>query len=133
MEESITAPLSLPEKHTGTGGFIDPETITDSFGVEEGMKIADFGCGSGYFTTALARRTGLDGRVYALDIQESALDHVRSKARANNIENIEFIRTNLEIFGGSGLPNESQDIVLLANVLFQSNKNDDIIKEAKRV
>lgn len=118
---------------TGTGGFIDPQVIVENFNINEGMKIADFGCGSGYFTLVLAKKTGLEGRVYALDILESALDHVKAKARADGIENIEFIRTNLEVLGGSSLPNESQDIVLLANILFQSDKDEDIIKEAKRI
>lgn len=120
-------------KHPGTGGFIDPQLIINSFKIKEGMRIADFGCGSGYFTIILARMTGPEGRVYALDILENALDHVKAKARANNVENIEFIRTNLEVLGGSSLQNESQDIVLLANILFQSNKHEDIIREAMRV
>lgn len=110
-----------------------PERIAAEFGVREGMSIADFGSGAGYFTIILGQMVGESGKIYALDIQETALDNVRVKARAADIKNIETIRTNLEVAGSSGLPDNSQDIVLLANVLFQSDKKADIIREAGKV
>lgn len=130
---SINEPMGQILTSAGTGGFMRPEKIVGEFGVREGMSVADFGSGAGYFTILMGRMVGEGGKVYALDIQESALDNVRVKARAVNLENIETIRTNLEISGSSGLPDNSQDIVLLANVLFQSDKKAEIIREAKRV
>jgi len=117
----------------GTGGFLDPESIVNLFGVREGMNIADFGCGAGYFTVSLAEKTGPTGKVYAFDIQENALDNVRAKASAHYLNNIETVRTNLEVAGSSGLPDDSQSIVLLANILFQSSKKQEIIREARRI
>lgn len=125
--------MSATQRPVGTGGFLDPDIIVTGFGIEKGMTVADFGCGAGYFTISLANETGPDGKVYALDIQESALDSVRNKARVEGITNIETIRTNLEISGSSSLIDGSQDVVLLANILFQSTKKADIIKEANRV
>lgn len=116
-----------------TGGFLHPETIVNGFGLSEGMKVADFGCGSGYFTIILAEKVGPKGKVYALDVMESALDTVKQKARKHGLENIEPIRSNLEVANSSSLIDNSQDIVLMANILFQSNKKGDIIKEGKRV
>ncbi len=110
-----------------------PEMIAGKFGVREGMSVADFGSGAGYFTILLGQMVGEGGKVYALDIQETALDNVRVKARTAGIKNIETIRTNLEVLGSSGLPDNSQDMVLLANILFQSDKKADVIKEAVRV
>ena len=110
-----------------------PENIAREFGVGEGMSVADFGSGAGYFTIILGQMVGESGKVYALDIQETALDNVRVKAKAVGLKNIEAIRTNLEVMGSSGLPDGSQDIVLLANILFQSDKKAEIIREAKRV
>src|SRR3989338_6359409 len=129
-----TAPI-LPNLNSvpkGSGGFMHPEKIVGEFGIKEGMSIADFGSGAGYFTIILGRMVGEDGKVYALDIQETSLDNVRVKARAVDLKNIETIRTNLEVVGSSGLPDNSQDIVLLANILFQSDKKAEIILEAKR-
>ena len=116
-----------------SGGFLDPGKTVLEFDVKEGMSIADFGCGTGYFTILLGQKVGKDGKVYALDVQEPPLDSVRAKAKAVGLENIEAIRANLEVLGSSRLPDNSQDMVLLANILFQSTKKREIISEAARV
>ena len=112
---------------------MQPERIVGEFGIREGMSVADFGSGAGYFTIILGQKVGENGKVYALDVQETALDNVRVKARAADVKNVETIRTDLEVAGSSGLPDNSQDAVLLANILFQSDKKSDIIREAVRV
>ena len=116
-----------------SGGFLDPGKTVLEFDVKEGMSIADFVCGTGYFTILLGQKVGKDGKVYALDVQEPPLDSVRAKAKAVGLENIEAIRANLEVLGSSRLPDNSQDMVLLANILFQSTKKREIISEAARV
>ena len=133
MEQSVSMPISGTGNHLGTGGFLNPDSIINEFDLREGMSVADFGSGAGYFTILVAERAGKEGKVYALDMMESALDSVRAKARAVGLENVEVVRTNLEVLGSSGLADQSQDIVLLANILFQSDKKSEIIREAKRV
>lgn len=112
---------------------MNPESIVAYFGIKEGMKVADFGCGSGYFTILMGKLAGENGTITAVDVLNSALETVRAKAKGANLKNIDTVRSNLEIPGSSGLALESQDMVLLANILFQSNKREDIFKEAKRV
>ena len=126
-------PGSVLTNSSGTGGFMNPDKIVSGFGIKEGMMIADFGSGAGYFAILSAEKVGKNGKVYALDIMESALDSVRAKARAAGLENVEIIRTNLEVVGSSGLADQSQDVVLVANILFQSEKKSEIIREARRV
>lgn len=113
--------------------FINPNKIVPRFGLKEGMHVADFGVGSGFFTVIMAKAVGEKGSVTALDVLEPALEIVRHKAELEGLENINFIRANLEAERGSKLEDNSQDFVLLANILFQSQQKDDIIKEALRV
>jgi len=117
----------------GTGGFLNPEEIMDDFGLKNGMNVADFGCGHGYFAFPIARKIQPDGSVIALDILESAIDSIESRKKLEGLFNITTKRCDLEREGGSGLPNESQDLVLVANLLFQVDNEANIIKEAKRI
>lgn len=114
-------------------GFLNPDAVVGEFGITSGMRIADFGCGAGHIGILVAQKTGKDGYVVALDIMEDKLDSFKARTKAAGLENIETKRANLEILGNTGLGDDTQDMVLLINILFQSNKKSDILKEAKRV
>lgn len=115
------------------GGMIDPKLVVDQLDVRAGMRIADFGAGSGHFTILFAQRSGENGKVSAIDIQEPPLEMIRAKAKDAGLSNIDTIRANLEVVGGCGLPDASQDLVFIANILFQSQKKQEILREAKRI
>lgn len=113
--------------------FINPADIINQLGVLRNSIVADFGCGSGYFTIPLAQHIGEDGKVYALDVLTSALESVESKAKIHGLSNIITKRVNLEKEGGSKLDSESVDWIILKDMLFQNNKRDVILKEARRI
>ena len=118
----------------GTGGFLNPQRIISEIGIiEGGMRIADFGCGHGYFSLPLAKKVGDDGRVFALDVLPDALEAVNSKVKLEGTQNIETKRCNLEKEGGSKLLNESCDVVWLANLLFQTEDDEIVVRETKRI
>lgn len=112
---------------------LKPEKILDEIGITAGNIVADFGAGSGFYTIPLAKKVGPDGKVYGIDILEPVLDIIRSNARAANLSNIEFIRSDLEKEKGSTLADNSCDYVLIANVLFQSGKKPALLREAHRI
>ncbi len=114
-------------------GFLNPGAVVGEFGITPGMRIADFGCGAGHIGILVAQQVGKDGFVTALDIMEDKLESMKARAKAAGLENIETKRANLEVLGNTGLGDGTQDLVLLINILFQSNKKSDILKEAKRV
>lgn len=116
----------------GTGGFSRPEETIKQLNIKKDMIIADFGCGAGYFTIPLAK-SAEEGKIYALDVLAEALEVVRSRAKLEGLFNIEVKHCDLETPNGSGLEDNSIDLVLLGNILFQSSQKADIIKEARRV
>jgi ubiquinone/menaquinone biosynthesis C-methylase UbiE len=117
----------------GTGGFLNPQKIIDNLEIKDGLIIADFGCGHGYFSLPLAKKVGQYGKVFALDVLPEALEEVNSRAKLEGIQNIESKRCNLEKEGGSKLPDSSCNMVLVANLLFQTEDDEKVIREAKRV
>ena len=99
--------------------FINPADIINHLGVLRNSIVADFGCGSGYFSVPLAQFIGEEGKVYALDVLASALESDESKAKIHGLSNIITKRVNLEKEGGSKFSNESMDWVILKDMLFQ--------------
>jgi len=114
--------------------FLNPEEIVKLLPLKEEMTVADFGCGAGYFSLAIAKAIKPRGRVIALDIWKPSLEALEFRAKLEGLFNIiEPKWANLEIEKGSGLPNSSVDLVLISNILFEIEKKDIIIKEAKRI
>ncbi len=111
----------------------DPVLILEKLEISQGFAVADFGCGSGYYTLPLAKLVGGQGKVFAIDVLESSLESVKSKTEIEGFLNIETIRANIENAKGSGLKAQSIDLVLMANLLYQAEKRPNIFKEAKRV
>lgn len=97
----------------------------------KGMKGADFGCGAGYFTGLLANSVGIDGVIYAIDIQEEVLKEAQEFLKNLDLNNVKFLLQNLEI--NSGLESNFLDFVFISQVLYQNDSFDKIIKEAYRV
>lgn len=114
-------------------GFLNPQDIANHINIKEGMRVADFGSGSGFRTIPLAKAVGQSGRVYALDIQKEMLEVVRGKAKSGHLLNIDTIWADLEIPEGSKLKADFLDHVIIANILFQVNDKEAVAKEAFRV
>ena len=75
----------------------------------------------------------LSGIVYAIDIQEESLSALSGVARSEGLVNIKTILGDLEDPKGSKLPENSIDLVLMANLLFQVENKEGVLREAKRV
>jgi ubiquinone/menaquinone biosynthesis C-methylase UbiE len=113
--------------------FVSPEAVLKQIELRPGMKVADFGCGAGFFSLPIARLIGEKGLVYALDVVPQKLEAVGSQAKAQSVYNIETRRVDLEIENGSGLESESVDWVIMKDMLFQNKNKSQILKEARRV
>ncbi len=119
--------------NTGTTSFLHPERIVTRFDLKPGMLVADFGAGAGFFTIPTARLVGEKGKVYAIDIQQSMLDLIKSKADLEHLLNIETVWSNLEEAGGSHLKDGIADFVVIANILFQAENKVMLFEEAHRI
>jgi len=118
----------------GGNKLLDAEKILKMAGVSAGMTISDFGCGTnGRFSLSASHLVGDRGVVYAVDIRKFALEKVISFCREDGICNIKPIWADLERYGSADVPQSSVDFVLVINILFQSRKHIEILKEALRL
>ncbi len=113
--------------------FSDPKSNVLQMGLRDGMKVADIGAGTGHFSIAAAAVVGNSGRVYAIDVQEDLLKHLKDSAERMHKRNIETIWGNAEKVGGTKLRDQSVDAVIVSNVLFQVEHKEDFVREVKRI
>ncbi len=112
--------------------FVNPNEVLNKLKLRNDMTAADFGCGSGGWVIPLAKRLE-QGLIYAIDIQEEPLSALESKMKAEGIQNIRKVLSDIEIENGSKIPVLSCDLVLMTNLLFQTEKKKEIFMEANRV
>lgn len=113
--------------------FASPEANVAAIGLMPGLKVADFGAGSGRYALALSKAVA-PGEVYAVDIQKDLLSRLEQEAKRAYLENLHFVWGDVEQVGGSKLPEQSVDVVLMSNLLFQlTGGGYSAALEAKRV
>lgn len=113
--------------------FTDPESNIESFGIEPGMKIADMGAGSGFYSISAAKRVGNTGKVYAIEVQKEVLAKIKNDADRAGVNNIEYIWGDIEVPNGTRLGNKVVDAVFLSNTLFQVENKKGTLLEAFRI
>jgi len=114
--------------------LFDIANILGKMSIAERQHVAELGCGNfGFFVFPLARLVGKQGRVYAVDIIKETLEEIRSRSTKNNLPQVETIWSNLEIFKATKIETNSLDSALIVNVLHQSTKKSEILREATRL
>jgi len=66
--------------------WYNPEAILQD--LRSGMIFADIGCGDGFFSILAAKKVGEKGKVYAVDMDASAIERLKHKAKAESLKNI---------------------------------------------
>jgi ubiquinone/menaquinone biosynthesis C-methylase UbiE len=113
--------------------FLVPDVVASHFHVREGDLIADFGAGSGHFTSVLARATGPTGRVIACEIQKPLVEKIGVAARQTGLSNIDVLWCDIAIAGGIPLYDDVLDSGGLFNTFFQIEDKAIAVKELRRV
>jgi len=113
--------------------FADPEQNILPLGLTEGMRVADFGAGSGFYSKACSPRVGYTGKVYAIEVQKSLVKKLESDISNWGLSNVECIWGDIEKRNGTKILDRSMDVVVISNVLFQAEDKIGLIDEAKRI
>lgn len=92
--------------------FACRDRILDVLQLQPGMRVADVGAGTGYFSRLMARRVGEHGWVYAVDISPAFIRHVADVNRTQGIQNVTAV---LCAEDSINLPEESVDVVFICD------------------
>jgi ubiquinone/menaquinone biosynthesis C-methylase UbiE len=109
-----------------------PEVSSEEFGFLSGARVGDFGSGAGHYTLPLSRLVGDEGRVYAVDINESSLSRLRNQGLSEGRRNINVILGNVEAENGTLIRDNFLDGVVFSNLLFHLENKPAAVREAWR-
>jgi ubiquinone/menaquinone biosynthesis C-methylase UbiE len=110
-----------------------PKDFIQAAGIEQGMHVLEIGCGSGAFTTFVARAVGPIGKVEALDIQPGMLAQLKAKLELP--ANIDIQNIKLHQASAYDLPFDDHelDLVYLITVLPEIPDQARTLAEISRV
>jgi ubiquinone/menaquinone biosynthesis C-methylase UbiE len=107
-----------------------PKLIAEWMCVKEGMSILEIGPGSGTFTFTVAEQVGAEGRVHAIDIQESIVITLREKVEEMGLENVEVRQASAYELP---YPDQFFDRIFMITVLGEIPDKRKALTEIKRV
>jgi len=102
-----------------------PDEIMDSLGIAEGSVVADIGAGGGWFTVRLARRVGVNGIVYAEDIQPPMLEATMRRVAREGLGNVRRVMGTSE---NPRLPAGAIDAALIVDTYHEFDRRDALLR-----
>lgn len=100
------------------------DRVLEKLDLKEGMIVADVGAGNGNFSVKIARIVGLEGHVYANEINKESIQKIKSRIEEQGIENITIIHGEEE---DAVLP-VKVDLIVLKFVYHHLSSPDNFMK-----
>ena len=111
--------------------FEPPQKLIGPY-VKNGQIVADLGCGSGYYTFALAELVGPKGKVYAVDLGKNCIRALEKKTEKGGYRNIEAHASSASDV--SFVKDRSVDFVLANGLLCSmADHREAAVNEIKRI
>jgi SAM-dependent methyltransferase len=98
--------------------------------LHEGDVVLDLGSGGGIDVLLSARRVGLTGKAYGLDMTDEMLELAKANAAKAGAQNVEFLKGQIEAIP---LPDSSVDVIISNCVINLSGDKRRALQEAFRV
>jgi ubiquinone/menaquinone biosynthesis C-methylase UbiE len=108
--------------------WYNPDAILKDLGA--GMVFMDIGCGDGFFTVLAAKKVGETGKVYAVDIDASAVEKLKQKAQVAGLKNV---TTKVGAAEDTVFCKKCADFVFYSMDLHDFNDPEKVLKNAKEM
>ena len=89
-----------------------PAEVVHALRFRSGMRVADVGAGTGYFSRYLSTAVGVTGAVFAADTEPELVRHLRERAEKEQTDNVVPILASAD---NPRLPRGAVDLVLLVD------------------
>lgn len=88
------------------------QDILNALNLRSGMRVADIGAGTGFFTLMFAKTVGPEGKAYAVDISSSFIYAIGQRAREAGLGNVAGVVNNQQ---SVKLPAEAVDLAFVSD------------------
>ncbi|MBI4890042.1 MAG: methyltransferase domain-containing protein [Acidobacteria bacterium] len=105
-----------------------PQLAVRLLQLQPGMRVADVGAGSGYYTELLSRAVGASGAVLATDIQPAMLRLIDKRVKDKALTNVQTI---LASDSDPRLPANSLDLILLVDVYHEFSQPQAMLRRLR--
>lgn len=96
--------------------------------INEASVVADIGAGSGFYTFRIAKRVP-KGKVYAVEIQDSAIKHLKEKSIELGFDNVITVKGTEK---SPQLPENSIDLAIMVDVYHELLHPHEVLQEIKK-
>lgn len=120
----IALPGAAQYANSSRDNLEQPEKVMAATGVKPGMVIGEVGAGQGYFTFWLAKGVGESGKIYANDIDGSALAAIERRRESEKVGNVETVLGTVE---DPRFPPASLDMVFMVNAFHDLEKPVELL------
>jgi len=117
--------LERPERQTEER----PDLLLQALKLKPGMKVADIGAGTGYFTWRMGKLVAPRGSVYAVEIQQEMLDMLATNVVAHGVTNFHSV---LGTVIDTHLPTNKIDLVLMVDVYHEFDHPREMLESIWR-
>jgi len=110
--------------------FYNPHKKLGKFEIYRGDVVVDYGCGPGRYIKKASELVGDEGRVYAADILEVALDYVEKKIEKYSLYNVTPI---LVQDGITVIKSNTADVIYALDMFHHVNNSEAFFSELHRI
>ena len=110
--------------------FVSVWSLLDEFGIEKGQTVVDYGCGPGSYLKHASDLVGPEGRVWAVDIHELAVEAVKKRIEQKRWTNVSAVTTDGR---KTPLPDNEADVIYAFDMFHMVSKPDMFLRELNRI
>ena len=114
----------------GRDSWQRPRELVAALELRPGMRVADLGAGTGYFSRYLSAAVGPEGTVFAVDTEPNLVVHLRARAEREQTENVVPILASAD---EPRLPADSTDVVLIVDTYHHIDDRRGYVRRLQRV
>lgn len=106
------------------------DRMIESLNIKKGESVADIGAGTGAFLKLLSDKTGPAGKVYAVDISDEFVEHMKKRKVKEKLSNLEVVKGEME---KTTLPENSIDVVFICNTYHHFGNYKAMLEDMKKI